>query len=89
MILKTTIELWKKGRWYIAKIPELDFVAQGKTIEEAKSNLIEVVNIQFAEMREMGTFEDYLAECGYVIKNDIIEPESEIIGLERQILQVA
>jgi hypothetical protein len=40
-------------------------------------------------MREMGTFEDYLAECGYVIKNDIIEPESEIIGLERQILQVA
>jgi len=89
MILKTTIELWKKGRWYIAKIPELDFVAQGKTIEEAKSNLIEVINIQFAEMREMGTFEDYLAECGYVIKNDIIEPESEIIGLERQILQVA
>jgi predicted RNase H-like HicB family nuclease len=89
MILKTTIELWKKGRWYIAKIPELDFVAQGRTIEEAKSNLIEVVNIQFTEMREMGTFEDYFAECGYVIKNDIIEPESEIIGFERQILQVA
>lgn len=89
MRLKATIELWQKGAWCIAKIPELDFIAQGRTIEEAKSNLIEVVNIQFAEMKESGTFEDYLAECGFVIKNDIIEPENEIIGFERQMLQVA
>ncbi|GAB4541659.1 MAG: hypothetical protein Fur0020_11090 [Thermodesulfovibrionia bacterium] len=89
MRLKVTIELWQKGAWYIAKIPELDFVAQGRSIEEAKSNLGEVISIQFAEMKEMGTFEDYLAECGFVIKNGIIEPENEIIGFERQMLQVA
>jgi len=64
MKLKATIELWQKGKWCIAKMPELDFVAQGRTIEEAKKNLTEVVNIQFAEMKEMGSFEDYLAECG-------------------------
>ncbi len=57
MKLKATIELWQKGKWCIAKIPELDFVAQGQTVEEAKSNLIEVINIQFAEMRELGTLE--------------------------------
>ncbi|HLA00650.1 MAG TPA: hypothetical protein VJZ24_03315 [Thermodesulfovibrionales bacterium] len=59
MKLKATIELWQKGKWCIAKIPELDFVAQGKTIEEAKTNLIEVVRIQFAEMKEMGTLHAY------------------------------
>ena len=82
MRLKITIELWQKEAWCIAKIPELDFVAQGKTIEEAKSNLIEVVRIQLAEMKEMGTFEDYLAECGFVIKDDTIEPENEILDLK-------
>lgn len=89
MRLKTTIELWQRGNWYVAKVPELDFVAQGKTIEEAKKNLLEVIGIQFAEMKEMGTFEDYLAECGFVIKGDVIEQENEIIGFERQMLQVA
>jgi predicted RNase H-like HicB family nuclease len=62
--LKVTIELWQKEKWVIARIPELDFIAQGQTIEEAKKNLNEVVKIQLAEMKEMGTFEDYLAECG-------------------------
>lgn len=89
MKLRATIELWQKGEWCIAKIPELDFVAQGRTIDEAKANLLEVVGIQFAEMKEMGTFEDYLAECGYVMKDDIIEPENEIVGFEKQLLQVA
>ncbi len=89
MKLKATIELWQKGEWCIAKLPELDFVAQGRTIDEAKVNLAEVVRIQFEEMRGMGTFDDYLAECGYVIKGDTVEPENEIIGFEKQTMQVA
>jgi len=89
MKLRATIELWQKGDWCIARMPELDFVSQGRTIEEAKVNLNEVVRIQFEEMREMGTLEDYLAECGYVIKGDTVEPENEIIGFEKQTMQVA
>lgn len=89
MKLKATIELWQKGNWCIAKLPELDFAAQGKTIDEAKANLVEVAHIQFAEMKELGTFADYLAECGFIIRGDTIEPENEMIGFERQVLQVA
>ena len=55
-----------KGKWFLAKIPELGFIAQGKTMEEGKSNLNEIISIQFKEMREMGTLDDYLAECGFV-----------------------
>lgn len=89
MKLKATIELWQKGKWCIAKIPELDFISQGNTIDEAKANLKEVISIQFAEMKEMGTLEDYLAECGFVIKGESVEPENEIVGFERQVLHVA
>jgi predicted RNase H-like HicB family nuclease len=69
------------------KIPELDFVAQGKTIEEAKDNLREVVKIQFDEMRSMGTLNDYLAECGFSLHDDTITQDYEIIGFEKQVLQ--
>ena len=89
MKIKATVEFRQKGKWCIAKIPELDFIAQGKTIEEAKANLNEVIRIQFAEMKENGTLEDYLAECGFIIKGDTVEPENEIIGFEKQVLQVA
>lgn len=88
MRLRATVELWQKGKWFLAKVPELDFIAQGKTMEKARSNLREVINIQFREMREMGTLDDYLAECGFVVRNDVAEPENEIVGFEKQLLQV-
>jgi predicted RNase H-like HicB family nuclease len=88
MELNLTIELWRKGEWYIAKSPELDFISQGKTSEEARKNLIEVINIQFQEMEEMGTLEEYLAECGFEIRDDTIIPKSEVIGFERSSLQI-
>ena len=62
MELSLTIELWRKGKGYVAKSPELDFISQGKTPEEAKKNLEEVINIQFQEMTEIGTLEEYLYE---------------------------
>lgn len=89
MELNITIELWQKGKWYLAKSPELDFIAQGKTADEAKSNLFEVIKIQFQEMKEMGTLKDYLDECGFEIHDDIITPTNMVIGFERLTLQVA
>jgi len=77
MQLDFTIELWKKGRWYVARSPELDFVSQGKTREEARKNLEEVIKIQFEEMTEMGTLEEYLNECGFEIQDDFIVPKNE------------
>ena len=61
MNIDVTIEVWQKEKWFIAKCPELDFIAQGKTSDEAKKNLLEVVQIQIEEMEEMGTLDEYLA----------------------------
>ncbi len=88
MKLNFTIELWQKEDWYLAKSPELDFVSQGRTAEEAKSNLSEVINIQFQEMEEIGTLMDYLTECGFEVKDSTISPLNEIIGFERSTVQI-
>lgn len=91
--LNVTIEIWRKGKWFLASAPELDFVSQGATFDEAKKNLMEVIQIQFDEMREMGTLEEYLAECGFVVhgseiltypgaKRAVVIPEYEEIDID-------
>jgi len=88
MQLKITTEIWQKGRWFIAKCPELDFVSQGETAEEAKRNLLEVIQIQLKEMAALGTLDDYLLECGYVREKGSFTSQSEMVGFEKSALQV-
>ena len=87
--LSITIEIWRKGDWFLARAAELDFVSQGKTLEEAKKNLLEVTKIQFEEMKEMGTLKEYLAECGFILEGDQIIPQKEIVGFEKSIVTMA
>lgn len=82
MILPITIEIIKKGKWYIAKAVELDFVSQGRTLEEAKKNLLEVTEIQFEEMKKLGTLNEYLEECGYKVENTD-QKYPELISVEK------
>lgn len=89
MKLNVTIQIWQKGDWFIARCPELDFVSQGRSREEARNNLLEVIQIQFEEMREMGTLEDYLAECGYAQVDNAFVPRSEMVAFEKYAMQVA
>jgi predicted RNase H-like HicB family nuclease len=60
MQLNITIEIWKKEKWFADRCTEPDFVSQGKTRNEARENLLEVIAIQFEEMPETGRLEDYL-----------------------------
>ena len=89
MILDFSIEVWRRRDWFVAKCPELDFISQGKSQEEARKNLLEVIQLQFEEMMEMGTLDDYLAECDYVRENGALISQTEMIGVEKQSIQVA
>jgi predicted RNase H-like HicB family nuclease len=87
-ILKISIEFWKEGSLYIARSPELDMVAQGNSLEEARRNLFEVIQIQFEEMKELGTLNEFLSEAGYLIKEDIAESEKEIISFDKSFVKL-
>ncbi|HMB30740.1 MAG TPA: hypothetical protein VKN82_02835 [Desulfohalobiaceae bacterium] len=90
MQLQFSIQIWKKGPLFLAKCPELDFISQGKTRDEAQQNLIEVIEIQFEEMSVMGTLENCLEECGYDLNEDesVAVPRAEMVGFEKLELQV-
>ena len=83
MNIEFNIEIVKKGKWYIARAPELDFVTQGSTLDEARKNLLELIEIQFEEMQEMNTLDEYLEECGF---SQTEKPE--FIGIERRGIRI-
>ncbi len=72
MNIDVTVEGWQKENWFVAKCSELDFISQGETRNDATANLSEVIWIQIEEMDEMGTLDEYFAECGYERSNDQI-----------------
>jgi predicted RNase H-like HicB family nuclease len=55
--------------WYVALCPELDIASQGKSVEEARRNLIEAIELFFevaspAEIHERGHSEVFVTQVG-------------------------
>ena len=63
--LVVTEEIWKEGNMYTAYCPELDVVSCGRDIDEARKNLLEVIEIQLEETVKLGTLETFLEDAGY------------------------
>lgn len=51
-----TATIWREGDGYVSLCPELDIASQGETVEEARSNLQEAVELFFevAHPNEIG-----------------------------------
>ena len=62
--LVVTEEIWKEGNMYTAYCPELDVVSCGADLEEARKNLLEVIEIQLEEAATLGTLKEFLEEAG-------------------------
>jgi predicted RNase H-like HicB family nuclease len=54
----------REGSWYIAHCPSLDVTTQGRTLEEAKKNLIEASELFLISCLERGTLEQAFRELG-------------------------
>lgn len=63
--LVVTEEIWKEGNMYTAYCPELDVVSCGRDVEEARKNLLEVIEIQLEETAKLGTLKEFLEDAGY------------------------
>lgn len=55
--------------WYVALCPELDIASQGKSVEEARQNLIEAIELFFevaspSEIRERIHSEVFVTQVG-------------------------
>lgn len=64
MKFRITEEIWKEGSMYVSYCPEMDISSCGHDIQEAKKNLSEAIQIVIEETQKMGTFDEFLEECG-------------------------
>jgi predicted RNase H-like HicB family nuclease len=79
--LIVTEEIWKEGNMFTTYCPELDVASCGRNIEEARKNLLEVIQIQLEETANLGTLKEFLENAGY----DLDSSESTL-SLEKQII---
>ncbi len=60
----------REDDWYVALCPELDIASQGKTIEEAKDNLVEAVEL-FFEIASPSEIEDRVHTEVFVMRLEV------------------
>jgi len=66
---------------YVSYYPGLDIASCGEDVQQAKTNLYEAILITIEETREMGTFHDFLEECGIELsEKDIFSARKELVG---------
>ena len=81
MKIRLTEEIWKEGNMYVSYCPELDVASCGEDVEQAKKNLVETIIINIEETKKLGTFEQFIEECG-LEENipDILSARKELVG---------
>jgi len=81
MKIRLTEEIWKEGNMYVSYCPELDIASCGEDIQQAKKNLVEAITINMEETRKMGSFEQFLEECGLEQnEEDTLSVRKELVG---------
>lgn len=59
----------ERGAGYVTFCPELGVYSQGETVEEAKTNLTEAVELYLESAKELGILEEVLEEAGFRLEN--------------------
>ena len=77
------VSFLKENDQFVAYTPALDLSTSGETLEQAKKNFTEAVEIFFDEIISMGTFEEVLLDLGWKKQaHDLIPPLVVSQGIE-------
>jgi predicted RNase H-like HicB family nuclease len=82
MEISFTTQVWKEGKTYVSYAKELEVCSCGRTMKEAKKNLIEAVECFLQTAEEMGTLDQILKEAGFVKKRKVWKAP-DIISVEK------
>ncbi len=81
MKIRITEEIWKEGNMYVSYCPELDIASCGEDVYEAKKNLMETIIINIEETKKVGTFDQFIEDCGLEeIHAEILSVRKELVG---------
>ena len=65
---------------YVSYCPELDIASCGKTVDQAKKNLKEVILINLEEAQKLGTLVSLLQDAGFDDTQDVLALRKELVG---------
>ena len=84
--LVVTEEVWKEGNMYTAYCPELDVTSCGRNIEEARKNLLEVIEIHLEETAKLGTLKEFLEDAGYDLNTPqpTLQLDKEVVAFNQR-----
>ncbi len=77
------VKIEREGHWYISICPVLDVISQGKTRDEALTNLKQALQLFIESCIERGTLEQVLRESGFH-RREIEESAEEIASDDGQ-----
>ena len=80
MKLRLTEELWREGNMYVAYCPELDIPSCGHSVDQAKSNLKEVIVIHLEEAEKQGRLTELLESAGLDEIGGALSSRKELVG---------
>ena len=87
MNIEYTVQIWREGDQFIAHATPIDVMSSGPSTEEARKALKEAVHLFLVTLKEMGTLEEVLEECGYEsIGGEFIGPSW--VAIEKQSLSI-
>ncbi|MDO8690627.1 MAG: hypothetical protein Q7R39_11565 [Dehalococcoidia bacterium] len=66
--IELTREIWQEGKMYSACCHELDVATAGRTVNEARVNLAEALEIFIEETARKGTLQSLLEEAGFAVE---------------------
>ncbi|MFQ6049781.1 MAG: type II toxin-antitoxin system HicB family antitoxin [Candidatus Paceibacterales bacterium] len=88
MEINFTTQIWKEGKMYVSYCPELDISSCGKSVEEAKKNLLEAVEAFLETAKKIGTLKEILKESGFVREGQRKWKAPEWISLGREKISI-
>ncbi|MBC7945106.1 MAG: type II toxin-antitoxin system HicB family antitoxin [Burkholderiales bacterium] len=68
--VRVRAQVKKEGQWFISCAPALDVRSQGRTKEEALSNLSEALRLFIESCFGRGVLEEVLKDCGFQPAHD-------------------
>lgn len=81
--IEFNVEVWKEGDMFVSYVPQIDISSCGKTVDQARNNIREALELYFDESENMGTLQQILEEAGFEVDNKKHWRAPEMIAYER------
>ncbi len=65
--IEFNIEAWKEGKTFVSHVPQLDIASCGSSVDKARKNIREALELYLEEAESMGTLKQILEEAGFEV----------------------